>query len=105
MIMKKLLILLFLTFLILTSCKSTKEEPVENVYYFNFHSTDGRTVKVDYEYKSVKIVLWDGKEEVLAQVVSGSGARYKNSKYILWNKGDKITVWEGKKIVFEGLTD
>ena len=74
--------------------------------YVKYKSTNGKVVYVSY-IKNEKadiadVKLWDAGKLKLDHVLSGSGARYSDGEYVLWNKGDKITLWHGNKPVFTG---
>ena len=53
---------------------------------------------------SAKLTLSDGREMVLPQVISGSGARYANrdESFVFWNKGRTAFVEEAGRQTYTG---
>jgi len=101
--MKNLFLLLLC--ILLTGCNFLhKHKNYGN--YVKYKSAAGKVVYVSFikneETDIADVKLWDGGKLKLDRVISGSGARYSDGEYVLWNKGDKVTLWHGNKPVFIG---
>jgi membrane-bound inhibitor of C-type lysozyme len=57
----------------------------------------GATIHAIYHATSVQLLLSDGRNLVVPQAISGSGARYANDdeSFVFWNKGTTAFVTEG----------
>jgi membrane-bound inhibitor of C-type lysozyme len=83
-----------------SSCNSYDDSTLPNVVSFKSHN--GRTIKAEFTNHKVKVKLWNGKTFTVPQVLSGSGARFSDGNHTLWNKGNKVTIWQNNKPVFIG---
>ena len=52
------------------------------------------TINADFSTSSVTLSLSDGRNMILPQTISGSGARYEASNTIFWNKGNNAFITE-----------
>ncbi len=70
----------------------------------SFYGASDEEVKATFHLDSVTVELPELGTVTLIQVESGSGSLYTNEdeSITLWDKGDKITVWQGEEVVFEG---
>jgi membrane-bound inhibitor of C-type lysozyme len=108
-----------LIILIFAGCRIKTEKPLSVMLgkEYIYTCSDGSKVKArfgelsDNSLTFVKIVMPDGKEFTLPQLVSASGARYSNEHEMeFWIKGDNVTIStindDGKwVIVAEGKTE
>ncbi|MDB5239141.1 MAG: Protein of unknown function periplasmic [Candidatus Parcubacteria bacterium] len=64
----------------------------------------GRYISALYYDKSVRIILSDGREFMLPQVISASGARYANAdeSFVFWNKGNTAFTLENNATAYDG---
>ena len=68
-----------------------------------FNCAENKNIQTKFFKDSVSLVLSDGRDMTLPQVISASGARYANSdeSFVFWNKGDTAFVTEGDKTTFK----
>jgi len=61
-----------------------------------FTCSDGKIIGAEFSQHSVHLALSDGRELMLPQTVSGSGARYANpdESFVFWNKGNSAFIEE-----------
>ena len=77
-----------------SSTPAPADEPIATAIY----RCDGdKGIDATYYPDSVDLTLTDGRNLVLPQVISGSGARYANEdeSFTFWNKGDTAFITEG----------
>ena len=68
-----------------------------------FNCADNKTIQADFLKDNVSLILSDGRQLKLQQVMSGSGARYVNTdeSFVFWNKGDTAFIEEGKDTTYK----
>lgn len=68
----------------------------------NFSCAENKTIQAIFFKDRVELTLSDGRNMLIPQGVSGSGARYANTdeSFVFWNKGDTAFVLEGDKTTF-----
>ncbi|MCK9446031.1 MliC family protein [bacterium] len=85
-----------------------KEIPVvsEKAITATFYCDYDKTISAKFTERKVSLVLIDGRELILPQTISGSGARYANSdeSIVFWNKGDTAFIQEGELFTYENCT-
>lgn len=67
-----------------------------------FNCTDKKVIQSIFLKNRVELILSDGRNMLLNQAVSASGARYANNdeSFVFWNKGDTAFIVEGDKTTF-----
>ncbi|MDD5152435.1 MAG: DUF333 domain-containing protein [Candidatus Pacebacteria bacterium] len=88
---------------------STVKKPTEGVInQVTFYCAENKTIQAIFFSEKVELTLSDGRNMLLPQAVSASGARYTNSdeSFVFWNKGDTAFVNEGDQTTFKdcGIT-
>ena len=79
------------------------EQPVNEVINnVTFNCASSKNIQAIFYKDKVDITLSDGRNMILPQVISASGARYSNAddSFIFWNKGDGAFIEEGGKATF-----
>jgi hypothetical protein len=68
-----------------------------------FNCADNKTIQADFLKDNVSLILSDGRQLKLQQVMSGSGARYAtiDESFVFWNKGDTTFIEEGKETTYK----
>jgi hypothetical protein len=68
-----------------------------------FNCADNKTIQADFLKDKVSLILSDGRQLKLQQVMSGSGARYATTdeSFVFWNKGDTAFIEEGKETTYK----
>ena len=68
-----------------------------------FNCADNKTIQADFLKDNVSLILSDGRQLKLQQVMSGSGARYATTdeSFVFWNKGDTAFIEEGKETTYK----
>ena len=71
-----------------------------------FVSATGDRLYAVFPDVETAIATHGGKTVTLSLARSASGARYTTAgDRVLWNKGERITYWQGEEIVFEGVRE
>ena len=95
---------LFLLYMLVTGCSLLKDNRTDG--FVRYRSAQDEVIYVSFVNNDktdiVDIRLGNGNLLRLDRVISGSGARYSDGKYILWNKGDKITLYQNESLMFTG---
>jgi membrane-bound inhibitor of C-type lysozyme len=83
------------------------EPPADHSIAASFACDDGKKIHAVFvtgSQPSVKLSLSDGRETVLPQVISASGARYANrdESFVFWNKGRGAVVEEAGHPTYTG---
>ncbi|MBK5142407.1 MliC family protein [Budviciaceae bacterium BWR-B9] len=94
--MKKLLAGVFVIGLV--GCTVTTEQRVEGTALSYQCEGQSLAVILNNEKQTVNVII-AGEPQLLHQVVSASGAKYSNSKYSFWSKGDTAMVLKGDDII------
>ena len=68
-----------------------------------FNCADNKTIQADFLKDNVSLILSDGRQLKLQQVMSGSGVRYATTdeSFVFWNKGDRAFIEEGKETSYK----
>jgi putative hemolysin len=68
-----------------------------------FSCADNKTIQALFFKDKVELTLSDGRNMLLAQAISASGARYANTdeSFVFWNKGDTAFIQEGDETTFK----
>jgi membrane-bound inhibitor of C-type lysozyme len=68
-----------------------------------FNCIENKNIRAIFFKDRVELSLSDGRNMLLYQAVSASGARYANpdESFVFWNKGDTAFVDEGKTTTFK----
>lgn len=71
-----------------------------------FKCADNKSIQAIFFKDRVELTLSDGRNMLLPQAVSASGARYANTdeSFVFWNKGDTAFVTEGNATTFADCT-
>lgn len=71
-----------------------------------FKCADNKSIQSLFFRDRVELSLSDGRNMLLSQAISASGARYANSdeSFVFWNKGDTAFVDEKNEITFKDCT-
>jgi membrane-bound inhibitor of C-type lysozyme len=87
--------------LTLKQAAQTSENNIINSVIFN--CKDNKTIHAIFFKEKVELTLSDGRNMLLPQAISASGARYANTdeSFVFWNKGDTAFVQEGNATTFE----
>ena len=87
-----------------TTTTNTETDSVINSVTFNCDSN--KTIQAIFFKDKVELTLSDGRNMLLSQGISASGARYANSdeSFVFWNKGDTAFVQEGDKTTFDNCS-
>jgi membrane-bound inhibitor of C-type lysozyme len=69
----------------------------------NFNCSENKTIQALFFKDRVELSLSDGRNMLISQAVSASGARYANTdeSFVFWNKGDTAFINEGDKTTFK----
>jgi len=89
------------------SCAHGSAPPPEHSVAASFDCESGKKIQAVFAtgaQSSVKLTLSDGREMVLPQVISASGARYANhdESFVFWNKGRTAFVEEAGHQTYRG---
>ena len=91
-----------------SSCAAPETGPsTDHSIAASFACDDGKKIHAVFvtgSQPSVKLSLSDGREMVLPQVISASGARYANldESFVFWNKGRSAFVEEAGRQTYTG---
>ena len=68
-----------------------------------FTCSENKTIQTFFLKDKVSLILSDGRQLKLQQVMSGSGARYATTdeSFVFWNKGDTAFIEEGKETTYK----
>ncbi|MFT8211370.1 MAG: MliC family protein [Symbiopectobacterium sp.] len=90
---------MLLGFMVLSSCSGfNRQTPVKTLHYQCGTLPLTVTLKQDIQPEEVHFLL-DGERLQLPQVVSASGAKYSNSRYTFWSKGDRAFIERSGHII------
>jgi membrane-bound inhibitor of C-type lysozyme len=69
----------------------------------SFDCVDSKTIQALFFKDKVEISLSDGRNMVLLQAISASGARYANTdeSFVFWTKGDTAFIQEGDTTTYQ----
>jgi membrane-bound inhibitor of C-type lysozyme len=83
------------------SCSQANVETEQK--WLSFRCPDGQTVMAQFHLPEDQFVnvRFAGRELRLSHVISGSGARYSDSKTTFWNKGNSALVEIDDKVVVQ----
>ena len=89
--------------------KPVQEDPLVKKTYegviksAKFGCADNKSIQAIFFKDRVELSLSDGRNMLLSQAVSASGARYANAdeSFVFWNKGDTAFVDEGSATTFK----
>ena len=81
--------------------KDSAQQAVINSVTFN--CSENKTIQALFFKEKVELTLSDGRNMLLPQAISASGARYANAdeSFVFWNKGNTAFVQEGDKTTFK----
>ncbi|MFA5936739.1 MAG: DUF333 domain-containing protein [Candidatus Paceibacterota bacterium] len=112
--MKKTLSIIFVLFLIIIGIlyyyqqnnqkNITIEKPTDTVINSaTFSCAENKTIQTIFFKDKVELTLSDGRNMLLLQAISASGARYANAdeSFVFWNKGDTAFIEEEGKTTFK----
>jgi membrane-bound inhibitor of C-type lysozyme len=87
--------------LTITQNTQTPESDIINSVIFD--CKNNKTIHAIFFKEKVELTLSDGRNMLLPQAISASGARYANTdeSFVFWNKGDTAFVQEGNATTFE----
>lgn len=83
---------------------SDVEKPTDGVINsVIFNCADNKSIHALFFKERVELTLSDGRNMLLSQAVSASGARYANSdeSFVFWNKGDTAFIDEKNEVTFK----
>ena len=91
----------------IVSCAHGAAPPAEHSVAAAFDCEGGRKIQAVFAsgaQPSVQLTLADGRQMVLPQVISASGARYANrdESFVFWNKGRTAFVEEAGRQTYSG---
>jgi len=68
-----------------------------------FNCAESKSIQAVFFKDRVELTLNDGRNMLLSQAISASGARYANAdeSFVFWNKGDTAFINEGNKTTFK----
>jgi len=84
--------------------ESSQITPIEGVInQATFYCVENKAIQAIFFSDKVELTLSDGRNMLLNQAVSASGARYANTdeSFVFWNKGDTAFVTEGDQTTFK----
>jgi len=68
-----------------------------------FNCAENKSIQAIFFKDKVELTLSDGRNMLLSQAISASGARYANNdeSFVFWNKGDTAFINEGNKTTYK----
>ncbi len=84
--------------------QGTEIGPAEQFQTFYFECAGGSWVRATFPQGRVDLLLSDGRQLALPQVISASGARYANpdESFVFWNKGTTAFIQENGVETYSG---
>ncbi|MEI6529020.1 MAG: MliC family protein [Candidatus Falkowbacteria bacterium] len=87
--------------------KDTIAQNDSNINYAVFNCVNSKTIQAIFFNGKVELILNDGRNLLLEQAISASGARYANSdeSIVFWNKGNTAFIEEAGQVSFSDCSE
>ena len=112
--MKNALFIVIITMLVFTGISCQNQKPLPKITVAEkatgsiinsvaFSCAGNKTVQALFFADKAELTLSDGRQRLLLQAISASGARYVNTdeSFVFWTKGNTAFIEESQKITFK----
>lgn len=88
---------------IIDAAKTFKNADQRIISAATFDCSDGKSIQAIFFNGKVELGLSDGRNMLLPQAISASGARYANTdeSFVFWNKDDTAFIQEGEETTYK----